>query len=105
MLMDKYPGDITLKVTNQDSGEILLQKTGYNVKNGLEVESLCIAESPGNKYKVRIDDKYGDGVCCHWGRGVSFVFLFDVRFVYLQVTRTNARDTAFHSTSFFVLSV
>jgi Metallo-peptidase family M12/Secretion system C-terminal sorting domain len=62
---DNYPGETTWEIRN--SSNIVLYSGGpYSAPNSLHNIQLCL---PAGCYTFKINDSYGDGICCLYGNG------------------------------------
>jgi hypothetical protein len=64
---DTYSEDISWKVTDFDNSNTVIDMAAYSVmkSNAEEAVSVC----NGNCYTVKINDSFGDGLCCAQGNG------------------------------------
>merc|ERR1719401_2052978 len=63
---DNYPGETTWKLTDTCTNNEVLSGSGYSQKNTLYTEVGCLANA---KFTFKIEDSYGDGICCNYGQG------------------------------------
>merc|ERR1712226_725367 len=63
---DNWPGDISWYLKNEETGEEILSGGDYTDGNTLFTGSADVC--PGT-YEFRIDDSWGDGLCCSYGNG------------------------------------
>merc|ERR1719401_118756 len=63
---DNYPGETTWKLTDTCTNNEVLSGSGYSQKNTLYTEVGCLANA---KFTFKIEDSYGDGICCSYGQG------------------------------------
>lgn len=69
LVADRYPSEISWTLKNGSTGATLAIGTTQGT-------SLCV---PSNTCLVfRINDSYGDGICCGYGNGLYRIFLNDV---------------------------
>jgi hypothetical protein len=91
--LDNYPGETTWSVTNCAGQSV---RSGgpysYSAANTDVSDSVCVPDGTG--YKFKIDDSYGDGVCCGYGNGS-----FSVKYAGSQVASGGAFGSSF-STDF-----
>merc|ERR1719203_1530301 len=88
---DDWPGDISWYLKNEETGEEILSGGGYTDKNTLFTDSGPIC--PGT-YEFRIDDSWGDGLCCSYGNGGYSVKVNG------EVVASGAQYTSYESTTF-----
>eukprot|EP00984_Skeletonema_dohrnii_P018057 scaffold8343_cov94-Skeletonema_dohrnii-CCMP3373.AAC.5 len=67
IVTDNYPGETTWTVTDKcgSAGAILSGGT-YSDANSPFSKNVCAA---AGQYEFKIDDTYGDGICCGYGQG------------------------------------
>lgn len=61
---DNYGSETSWQLTNS-SNAVLASGNGYS-NNTTYTENVCLADGD---YTFKIDDSYGDGICCSWGNG------------------------------------
>jgi hypothetical protein len=70
IVRDRYPSETSWTLTNGSSGTVLASGNNSTNPNGT---TLCV---PQNTCLVfRINDSYGDGICCGYGNGEYRVYL------------------------------
>merc|ERR1712226_1744796 len=90
---DNWPGDISWYLKNEETGEEILSGGDYTDGNTLFTDSGPIC--PGT-YEFRIDDSWGDGLCCSYGNGGYSVKVDG------EVVASGGEYTSFESTTFTV---
>ncbi|PHI20399.1 hypothetical protein CEQ90_08035 [Lewinellaceae bacterium SD302] len=65
ILTDNYPGETTWTITNS-SGSVVASGGPYASSNTQYSETVCIVDGC---FDFRINDSYGDGICCSYGVG------------------------------------
>eukprot|EP00547_Thalassionema_nitzschioides_P000836 CAMPEP_0194199160 /NCGR_PEP_ID=MMETSP0156-20130528/279_1 /TAXON_ID=33649 /ORGANISM="Thalassionema nitzschioides, Strain L26-B" /LENGTH=604 /DNA_ID=CAMNT_0038924015 /DNA_START=90 /DNA_END=1904 /DNA_ORIENTATION=+ len=66
LLTDDYPEETSWTLTNQCTGQLLVEGGNYQNGGTTYVEEECI---PSGEYEFTISDQYGDGICCGYGSG------------------------------------
>merc|ERR1719203_2769038 len=90
---DNWPGDISWYLKNEETGEEILSGGDYTDANTLFTDSGPIC--PGT-YEFRIDDSWGDGLCCSYGNGGYSVKVDG------EEVASGGEYTSFESTTFTV---
>ena len=65
---DSYPEDISWEFKNSATGEVLMSGGGYTVANSFHEEVLYCSANDG-EFIFKINDSWGDGLCCSEGNG------------------------------------
>ncbi len=63
---DNYPGDTSWKIVDQQEN-IVAEGSRYEEKKKLYTVDVCLTD--GQNYEFRVNDSYGDGLCCSQGEG------------------------------------
>eukprot|EP00956_Cyclotella_meneghiniana_P039579 scaffold174593_cov53-Cyclotella_meneghiniana.AAC.1 len=63
---DDYPEEISWEFKNSITGEVLISGGGYTVANSFHEEVLYCSANDG-EFIFKINDSFGDGICCDWG--------------------------------------
>ena len=66
IMTDSYPGDTSWKIVDEQEN-IIAQGSEYKGAKKLYSETVCLTD--GQKYEFRLNDAYGDGMCCSHGEG------------------------------------
>merc|ERR1712127_455062 len=62
---DIFPAETTVRVTDECSGREILVKS-YTERKRDHIHKMML---PHSRYKFEIEDSYGDGFCCNYGKG------------------------------------
>merc|ERR1711862_201875 len=62
---DNYPAETSWDIKNS-SGDEQYEGSGYSEANTLHTINMCLAS---DEYTFKINDAYGDGICCSYGNG------------------------------------
>jgi len=90
---DNWPGDISWYLKNVATDEELLSGGEYTEGNTLYSSSIDLCDGT---YEFRIDDSWGDGLCCSYGEG-SYSVKVDS-----SVVASGAEYASFESTVFTI---
>ncbi len=71
---DKYNDDTGWTIKDSSGEEIMSQGQGTFGKEEYKSKEKCV---PHGTYTFKIVDKYGDGICCRYGKGFFSVWLDD----------------------------
>jgi len=63
---DNYPEETSWELTNKCTGVVVKSTSGYTEANKSYSYSECMEPA---KYEFKINDSYGDGICCSYGNG------------------------------------
>jgi len=75
ILPDKFQEDISWSL-KQKSGEIIIGGDLSSSKSADEnslVFTYCLPDNDNTYYELKLEDDYGDGICCDWGNGKLWV--------------------------------
>jgi len=64
---DDYPQETSWKLQNNCTGIVVAIRPSYTDGAKRHIDNYCF---PPSKYIFIINDSYGDGLCCGWGRGL-----------------------------------
>merc|ERR1711982_297826 len=62
---DNYPAETSWDIKNS-SGDEQYEGSGYSEADTLHTINMCLAS---DEYTFKINDAYGDGICCSYGEG------------------------------------
>merc|ERR1711982_278692 len=62
---DNYPAETSWDIKNS-SGDEQYEGSGYSEANTLHTINMCLAS---DEYTFKINNAYGDGICCSYGNG------------------------------------
>jgi len=70
---DKWPQDITWEIKRKFGGSVIMNHTGYTLKEEIHSYSACVSDA---EYTFALSDKGGDGLCCRYtNQGVGYMAL------------------------------
>lgn len=69
---DQYGDDTSWQIRNAD-GDVLLENNRAYQSNEFDSREICVPRD--TIYEFRVDDNYGDGMCCHYGEGYYKVYV------------------------------
>lgn len=64
---DNYPEDVSWSLRDETQGLTILADSSYGVGNTTIRQNFTAVE--GHCYSLKVNDAYGDGVCCGFGQG------------------------------------
>ena len=71
ILPDKFQEDISWSL-KQKSDEIIIGgdlSSSKSVDENSLVFTYCLPDNDNTYYELKLEDDYGDGICCDWGNG------------------------------------
>lgn len=79
--LDDYPEETTWTIKDQEDGNILFSGGPFDQGQAGETISTEFCLEDGC-YVIRVEDAYGDGICCDYGEGEFEIIAEDGEFVY-----------------------
>jgi trypsin len=75
---DNYPDDISITIQEVDTGTtVFVAPINNKLPAGAYITGILKALRPGVKYELTIQDFYGDGMCCEYGKGYVTITMID----------------------------
>lgn len=86
--LDNYPAETTWTITNNSTNAVLASGGPYSGQNN-QLLNIGVCLVPGINYTFKINDSYGDGICCGYGQGYyNFIHNSQILFTGGQFTQS-----------------